>query len=127
MPIARGEGIDQRMLVHLQRRLGAGGWAHVFPEGRCYQTGNTISIITLICDSEATGIISGDVELELRVLVQLLSVLLLALALVLARKFSSICGLPLGSRLRPERRKPSHSAMHTQQMQHTCLHSFRSD
>jgi hypothetical protein len=39
MPIARGEGIDQRMLVHLQRRLGAGGWAHVFPEGRCYQTG----------------------------------------------------------------------------------------
>ncbi|KAG5190723.1 hypothetical protein JKP88DRAFT_266791 [Tribonema minus] len=40
MPIARGEGIDQRLLQNMQRRLASGAWCHIFPEGSCFQTGS---------------------------------------------------------------------------------------
>ena len=37
LPIKRGGGCDQPMLLDLGRRLAAGGWVHVFPEGRVNQ------------------------------------------------------------------------------------------
>ncbi|CAM9633722.1 unnamed protein product [Ascophyllum nodosum] len=40
MPICRGSGIDQRLLLNFYRRLLAGGWCHVFPEGHCEQGGS---------------------------------------------------------------------------------------
>ncbi|CAM9198930.1 unnamed protein product [Choristocarpus tenellus] len=40
MPIARGQGVDQRMLLNFHRRSAAGGWCHIFPEGKCVQTGS---------------------------------------------------------------------------------------
>lgn len=33
----RGGGVDQRLLQDLSRRVAAGEWCHVFPEGKCYQ------------------------------------------------------------------------------------------
>lgn len=41
MPIERGGGIDQPLLLKFGRRLAAGSWCHVFPEGRTVQTGHT--------------------------------------------------------------------------------------
>ncbi|CAN0355969.1 unnamed protein product [Pylaiella littoralis] len=40
MPIARGNGIDQRLLLNFYRRLLGGGWCHIFPEGHCEQDGS---------------------------------------------------------------------------------------
>ncbi|CAN0559444.1 unnamed protein product, partial [Ectocarpus sp. 12 AP-2014] len=40
MPIARGSGIDQRLLLNFYRRLLGGGWCHIFPEGHCEQGGS---------------------------------------------------------------------------------------
>ncbi|CAM9570618.1 unnamed protein product [Ectocarpus sp. 4 AP-2014] len=40
MPIARGSGIDQRLLLNFYRRLLGGGWCHIFPEGHCEQDGS---------------------------------------------------------------------------------------
>lgn len=39
MPIQRGGGIDQKQLQDFARRVAAGGWVHVFPEGKVSQTG----------------------------------------------------------------------------------------
>lgn len=39
MPIERGGGIDQELLIKFARRLTAGDWCHIFPEGRTVQTG----------------------------------------------------------------------------------------
>lgn len=39
MPIQRGGGVDQKLLQDFARRVAAGDWAHVFPEGRVAQTG----------------------------------------------------------------------------------------
>jgi monolysocardiolipin acyltransferase len=39
LPICRGGGVDQLLLLDAARRLAAGGWLHVFPEGRVVQTG----------------------------------------------------------------------------------------
>lgn len=49
MPIARGEGIDQRQLLNYYRRLSAGGWCHIFP-------GDFASLIaTVVHQSEANS------------------------------------------------------------------------
>mmetsp|Transcript_4707 Transcript_4707/g.6185 ORF Transcript_4707/g.6185 Transcript_4707/m.6185 type:complete len:374 (+) Transcript_4707:131-1252(+) len=40
MPIKRGGGIDQKLLLDFGRRLAAGDWCHTFPEGGTCQTGN---------------------------------------------------------------------------------------
>lgn len=37
LPIERGGGIDQKLLLDFSRRLAAGGWCHVFPEGKTVQ------------------------------------------------------------------------------------------
>ena len=39
LPIWRGGGVDQALLLDAARRLAAGCWLHVFPEGRVIQTG----------------------------------------------------------------------------------------
>ncbi|CAM9402857.1 unnamed protein product [Scytosiphon promiscuus] len=41
LPIARGNGIDQRLLLNFYRRLLSGEWCHIFPaEGHCEQDGS---------------------------------------------------------------------------------------
>ncbi len=40
MPIHRGGGIDQPLLLDVARHVSAGHWVHVFPEGRVIQSGN---------------------------------------------------------------------------------------
>jgi monolysocardiolipin acyltransferase len=37
MPIRRGGGINQKLLLDFARRLAAGDWCHVFPEGGIWQ------------------------------------------------------------------------------------------
>ena len=37
MPINRGAGIDQPLLLHLARHAAVGDWVHVFPEGGVFQ------------------------------------------------------------------------------------------
>lgn len=37
LPIFRGAGIDQPLLLHLARHAAVGDWIHVFPEGGVYQ------------------------------------------------------------------------------------------
>jgi len=37
LPVKRGAGVDQPMLLDLGRRLAANRWAHVFPQGRVIQ------------------------------------------------------------------------------------------
>ncbi|CAM9269692.1 unnamed protein product [Choristocarpus tenellus] len=39
LPIHRGGGLDQKPLLDFARRLAAGDWCHVFPEGKTVQTG----------------------------------------------------------------------------------------
>ncbi|CAM9446285.1 unnamed protein product [Chrysoparadoxa australica] len=39
LPIARGAGIQQLLLMDYTRRLVSGEWCHLFPEGRTVQTG----------------------------------------------------------------------------------------
>ncbi|CAN0294600.1 unnamed protein product, partial [Discosporangium mesarthrocarpum] len=39
LPIRRGGGINQKLLVDFSRRLAVGDWCHVFPEGKTVQTG----------------------------------------------------------------------------------------
>mmetsp|Transcript_9183 Transcript_9183/g.9253 ORF Transcript_9183/g.9253 Transcript_9183/m.9253 type:complete len:145 (+) Transcript_9183:411-845(+) len=36
LPIARGDGINQKLLLDFARHLAAGDWGHVFPEGGCW-------------------------------------------------------------------------------------------
>jgi monolysocardiolipin acyltransferase len=38
LPIWRGGGVDQRLLLDVSRLVAAGGWFHVFPEGGIWQT-----------------------------------------------------------------------------------------
>mmetsp|Transcript_24374 Transcript_24374/g.58048 ORF Transcript_24374/g.58048 Transcript_24374/m.58048 type:complete len:403 (+) Transcript_24374:205-1413(+) len=38
LPICRGGGIDQGLFMDFARVVAAGGWAHIFPEGRVVQT-----------------------------------------------------------------------------------------
>ncbi|CAM9731625.1 unnamed protein product [Ascophyllum nodosum] len=40
LPVERGAGVDQTLLLDFSRRLAAGNWCHVFPEGKTVQTGN---------------------------------------------------------------------------------------
>jgi len=37
LPIRRGAGIDQKLLLDFARHLAGGDWCHVFPEGGCWQ------------------------------------------------------------------------------------------
>lgn len=37
LPIERGGGLDQKLLLNFSRKLAAGGWCHVFPEGKTVQ------------------------------------------------------------------------------------------
>ncbi len=39
LPIWRGGGVDQPLLLDVARRVSNGDWVHVFPEGRVVQTG----------------------------------------------------------------------------------------
>eukprot|EP00903_Cladosiphon_okamuranus_P006456 g6316.t1 len=39
LPIERGAGLDQKLLLNFSRKLAAGGWCHIFPEGKTVQTG----------------------------------------------------------------------------------------
>ncbi|CAM9998346.1 unnamed protein product [Pylaiella littoralis] len=39
LPIERGGGLDQKLLLNFSRKLAAGGWCHIFPEGKTVQTG----------------------------------------------------------------------------------------
>jgi monolysocardiolipin acyltransferase len=39
LPIRRGGGIDQPLLLDVARHVSAGHWVHVFPEGRVIQSG----------------------------------------------------------------------------------------
>ncbi|CAM9263716.1 unnamed protein product, partial [Phaeothamnion confervicola] len=40
MPIARGPGVDQKLLLDFARRIAAGDWCSIFPEGKTVQTGH---------------------------------------------------------------------------------------
>ena len=40
LPIWRGGGVDQPLLLDVARRLSAGNWVHIFPEGRVIQSGH---------------------------------------------------------------------------------------
>jgi monolysocardiolipin acyltransferase len=40
LPIWRGGGIDQPLLLDMARQLAAGNWAHIFPEARVVQSGD---------------------------------------------------------------------------------------
>lgn len=37
--LPRGGGIDQKLLQDIGRRVAAGEWIHIFPEGKIFQTG----------------------------------------------------------------------------------------
>ena len=37
LPIERGAGLDQKLLLNFSRKLAAGGWCHIFPEGKTVQ------------------------------------------------------------------------------------------
>lgn len=37
LPIERGGGVDQKLLLDFSRRLANGGWCHIFPEGKTVQ------------------------------------------------------------------------------------------
>jgi len=39
LPIWRGGGVDQPLLLDMARQLAAGNWAHIFPEARVVQSG----------------------------------------------------------------------------------------
>ncbi|CAN0421192.1 unnamed protein product, partial [Laminaria digitata] len=39
LPIERGAGVDQKLLLDFSRKMAAGGWCHIFPEGKTVQTG----------------------------------------------------------------------------------------
>jgi monolysocardiolipin acyltransferase len=39
LPIWRGGGVDQPLLLDVARRVAKGDWVHVFPEGRVLQSG----------------------------------------------------------------------------------------
>jgi monolysocardiolipin acyltransferase len=39
LPIWRGGGVDQPLLLDVARRVSSGDWVHVFPEGRVIQSG----------------------------------------------------------------------------------------
>ena len=39
LPIWRGGGIDQPLLLDMARQIAAGHWAHIFPEARVVQSG----------------------------------------------------------------------------------------
>ncbi|KIZ07883.1 Tafazzin [Monoraphidium neglectum] len=40
LPVERGSGADQPVIGASARRLGAGDWIHVFPEGRVQPAGD---------------------------------------------------------------------------------------
>lgn len=39
LPIERGAGLDQKLLLDFSRKLAAGAWCHIFPEGKTVQVG----------------------------------------------------------------------------------------
>eukprot|EP00697_Spironema_sp_BW2_P001464 gnl/Spiro4/11966_TR6319_c0_g1_i1.p2 gnl/Spiro4/11966_TR6319_c0_g1~~gnl/Spiro4/11966_TR6319_c0_g1_i1.p2 ORF type:complete len:387 (-),score=126.92 gnl/Spiro4/11966_TR6319_c0_g1_i1:73-1233(-) len=64
MPIARLKnsrghnpcgGIDQKLLLDVARRVAAGDWVHIFPEGRCVQTGRLLGTSDTDNDAHATA------------------------------------------------------------------------
>ncbi|MFN9939423.1 MAG: hypothetical protein ACK56I_08100, partial [bacterium] len=40
LPVWRGGGIDQPLLLDMARQVAAGNWAHIFPEARVVQSGD---------------------------------------------------------------------------------------
>jgi monolysocardiolipin acyltransferase len=40
LPIRRGGGVDQPLLLNLARKVAQGGWIHLFPEGKIVQSGD---------------------------------------------------------------------------------------
>lgn len=45
LPIERGAGVDQKLLLDFSRRLAAGAWCHIFPEGKTVQVEYCTSMI----------------------------------------------------------------------------------
>ena len=66
LPIERGAGLDQKLLLNFSRKLAAGGWCHIFPEGKtvqvcvpvcfCIRVRATSLLLSYTCTTRSYGI-----------------------------------------------------------------------
>lgn len=60
MPIERGAGLDQKLLLNFSRKLAAGGWCHIFPEGKTVQVTRYECMYTCCASSVRVGGVLGS-------------------------------------------------------------------